>query len=208
MKYGMRIPAGVLIIIFALLIFIFCGCSSYLYNASLSDKPPLRPSEKINRTIWIERVKIEGFSDDDIYIKMAEEGMSLRIADYLRKHYRFNNIRLLPGKPHNDDMIFKFEFIEYKTKIATTPQGLLFTILTLTIYNWLGGTVQKEIINYKARLIVYERNKKIVYKSDYGISTSYPMNFYTRVYRTGDVKAQIVSNLVSDYISNIKKTEK
>gem|GEM_PF-3261076 len=133
--------------------------------------------------------------------------MSLRIADYLRRHYRFNNVRLLPGKLHNDDVIFIFEFIEHNTKIAPTPSGVLLTILTLTIYNWLGGAVQKEIINYKARLIVYERNKKIVYKSDYGISTSYPMSLYTRGYTTGDVKARIISHLVSDYISNMNKAE-
>lgn len=189
------------------LLFIFCGCISYWHNICLSDKS-FQPVEKFNRNVWIENVGIEGFSDDDVYVKMTREGMSLRIADYLRKHYRFKSVRLLPGRVQNDDVIFKFEFIEYNTHIATWPIAVPLSILTLTIYNWLGGTVQHEKINYKARLTVYERDKNIVYMSDYGIHASYPLNIYTRGYHTGDAKAQIISHLVSDYISNMKKAEK
>ncbi len=106
------------------------------------------------RRVWLAGVKVV---DPDIPAEgrpVIEDALTVSLKEAMAKSGQFQEVRLLPGVPAGNDIIFRLTMERYHATRRVHPAYFPLAILTLTVYIWAGGPVVVDRTEYAGTLTV------------------------------------------------------
>ncbi|MDX1960455.1 MAG: hypothetical protein SFU98_17935 [Leptospiraceae bacterium] len=134
----------------------------------------------------IKDVKITDYDDDEK--TLYESYFKSNLKNSFEKSKSFHSVEFYKkGKQYINSRIIDIELIDYKNKVYIHPLYFPLSILTLTIYIWVGGPVITYKQNYKIKIDVYNEKLNKLNSTSNDFSFSKNQNIYNSQDRTEEV---------------------
>lgn len=196
---------------------VLAGCSQKLApTASVIPTTELGGCvAKIDSIAWISEVKVTDLRGD----KRAaiEKRLGPNIRDFVDERGCFQEVHLISektGEAGKEDLFLNFVFDRYRSETGIHPLGIPLSLVTLTIYVWVGGPLWYDSSEFSATLNVEDvSGRKIIRVSDqHRWRENY--SFYKAGQQTqaraaylkpGEARAVLIQKLLDEAIPEIKR---
>ncbi len=171
--------------------------------------PPLSPPpsafhQSVATDAWMDVVKIS-----DPYVGEGEsiaETQRSSIARYIEGEHFFRTVQMLPGKPAADAYVLQFDFTGFHAVRGMHPLAVPGSLLTLTLYIWVGGPMMTEDVNYTGTLTVRRPDASLVTRTQASVARKRSMGLHTEGYMHFDYaeeRIEVVRELVTQAVGGL-----